>query len=196
MPISAKDVQKLRMLTGAPMMDAKKALEETSGDFEKAKDVLRKKGQAKAAKKAERETREGIIGSYIHGDKIGVLIEVNSETDFVARNDNFKDFVHNVAMHIAAACPTYLVREDVPKDVLDKEKEIFTEQLKDQNKPAEILEKIINGKIEKFYLENVLMDQLYVRDDSKTINDLTTEVIAKLGENVQIRRFTRYQIGD
>ena len=140
MTISAKDVQKLRMLTDTPMMDAKKALEEANGDFEKAKDILRKKGQAKAAKKAVRETREGLISCYIHNGKIGVLIEVNSETDFVARNEKFKDFVHNVAMHIAAASPAYLTREDVPKDVLLKEKGIFNEQLKSQNKPAEILE--------------------------------------------------------
>ncbi|HBG81495.1 TPA: translation elongation factor Ts [candidate division CPR2 bacterium] len=196
MAISAKEVQALRDATGAPMMEVKKALEETSGDFKKAQDYLRKKGQTKAEKKAGRATKEGIIDAYVHGNKIGVLLEVNAETDFVARNEIFKNFVHDVAMHIAAASPLYVSRDEVPKDLIEKEKEIYKEQLKAQNKPENIIEKILEGKIDKYFSEIVLLEQSYIKDDSIKVNDLLTNIIAKLGENIQIRRFCRYQIGE
>lgn len=196
MAINVADVQKLRQATGVGMMDAKNALAEANGDFEKAQEILRKKGVVKAAKKAGRETREGIIGHYLHGDKIGVLVEVNSETDFVALNEVFKNFVHELAMHIAAAAPLYVKREDVPADVVEKEKAFYLEELKSQNKPAQFAEKIVQGKLDKYFSQIVLLEQPYIKDDSKKINDLLTETIAKLGENIQIRRFCRFQLGE
>jgi elongation factor Ts len=197
MEISAKTVKELREKTGAGMMDCKNALKESGGDMEKAVEILRKKGIAKAEKKASREVRDGLIHAYIHpGDKLGVLVEVNCETDFVAKTDEFKDFVHNLAMHIAASNPISIDRETVPKDIVDREMRIYKEQAAESGKPENILEKIATGKMEKFYAENVLMEQAYIRDPEKSIKDYQTEVVAKIGENISIRRFVRYQIGD
>jgi elongation factor Ts len=197
MEISAKTVKELREKTGAGMMDCKNALRESGGDMEKAVEILRKKGIAKAEKKASREVRDGLIHAYIHpGDKLGVLVEVNCETDFVAKTDEFKDFVHNLAMHIAASNPISIDRETVPKDIVVREMRIYKEQAAESGKPENILEKIATGKMEKFYAENVLMEQAYIRDPEKSIKDYQTEVIAKIGENISIRRFVRYQIGD
>jgi elongation factor Ts len=197
MEISAQTVKELREKTGAGMMDCKNALKESGGDMEKAVEILRKKGIAKAEKKASREVRDGLIHAYIHpGDKLGVLVEVNCETDFVAKTDEFKDFVHNLAMHIAASNPISIDRETAPKDIVDREMRIYKEQAAESGKPENILEKIATGKMEKFYAENVLMEQAYIRDPEKSIKDYQTEVIAKIGENISIRRFVRYQIGD
>jgi len=197
MTISASMVKELREKTGAGMMDCKKALSESSGDFDKAIDYLRKKGIASAAKKAGRETKEGAVASYIHGTgRIGVLVEVNCETDFVARTDQFQDFVKDVCMHIAAANPQWLTEEEVPPQVVAKEKEIFIEQMKNQNKPAAVLEKIAEGKLKKFYAETCLLRQSYVKDSEKTIEQLVQATVAALGENISIRRFVRFALGE
>jgi elongation factor Ts len=194
--ISAEKVRELRERTGAGMMECKKALVETSGDFERAIDALRHKGLATAAKKLGRTASEGMIGSYIHMDKIGVLAEVNCETDFVARTDDFRELVKDIAMHIAAANPTYLAREDVPQEVVEREKEIYRAQV--TNKPPQVVEKIVEGKLEKFYSETCLIDQIFVKDpdQKKKIKDIITEKIAKLGENIIVRRFARLQLGE
>ncbi len=196
MTVTADMVKRLREQTGAGMMDCKKALTESNGDFDKAIDVLRKKGLAAAEKRAGRKASEGLIVSYIHMDKIGVLIEVNCETDFVARTDDFRRFVKDVAMHIAAANPRYLSREDIPQDIIEREKSIYREQTKDR--PEHVMEKIVEGKLEKFYAENCLMDQIFVKDpdQKKKIRDIVTEMVSKFGENIIIRRFTRYQLGE
>ncbi|MBP7149448.1 MAG: translation elongation factor Ts [Acidobacteria bacterium] len=200
MAISAQDVKKLRDMTGAGMMDCKEALSETAGDFEQAVTFLRKKGLAKAAKKAGRETREGLVSSYIHpGDKIGVLIEVNSETDFVARTDEFKELVRNLAMQVAAASPVaprWVRREDVDAAVLDKEREIARDQAVASGKPPAAVEKIVEGKLGKFYEENCLLEQPYIRDPEMKVQDVVNAVIAKLGENIQVARFVRFQLGE
>jgi len=196
MSISASTVKELRDQTGAGMMDCKKALTEADGDADKALDVLRKKGLAKAQGKASRDASDGYIGSYIHmGGKIGVLVEVNCETDFVAKTDDFQDLVKDIAMHIAATNPTYVSREEIPSEVIDKEKEIYASQV--ENKPPQVIEKIVTGKVEKFISEICLVDQVFVKDpDSKAkINDLIVEKIAKLGENIVIKRFARFQLG-
>jgi elongation factor Ts len=196
MSISASTVKELRDQTGAGMMDCKKALTEANGDADKALDVLRKKGLAKAQGKASRDASDGYIGSYIHmGGKIGVLVEVNCETDFVAKTDDFQDLVKDIAMHIAATNPTYVSREEIPSEVIDKEKEIYASQV--ENKPPQVIEKIVTGKVEKFISEICLIDQVFVKDpDSKAkINDLIVEKIAKLGENIVIKRFARFQLG-
>ncbi len=196
MSISASTVKELRDQTGAGMMDCKKALTEANGDADKALDVLRKKGLAKAQSKASRDASDGYIGSYIHmGGKIGVLVEVNCETDFVAKTDDFQDLVKDIAMHIAATNPTYVSREEIPSEVIDKEKEIYASQV--ENKPPQVIEKIVTGKVEKFISEICLIDQVFVKDpDSKAkINDLIVEKIAKLGENIVIKRFARFQLG-
>ncbi len=192
--ITADSVKNLREKTGAGMMECKKALAESGGDFEKAVDVLRQKGLATAARKAGRTASQGLIGSYIHMDKIGVLVEINCETDFVARTDDYKELVKDVAMHIAAASPQYLTREDIPQDVLDREKEIYRGQV--TGKPAQVVEKIVEGKLEKFYTDTCLLDQLFVKDPDKKIKDVLTEKVAKLGENIVIRRFVRFQLGE
>jgi elongation factor Ts len=197
MEISATLVKELREKTGAGMMDCKKALAETSGDFEKAIEYLRKKGIASAAKKAGRATKEGAITSYIHGEgKVGVLLEVNCETDFVARTEQFRTFVKDVSMHIAAAMPQYVRPEEVPAEVIEKEKEIAVAQLREQGKPAAMLEKIAEGKIKKFYEDACLMNQAFVKDPNKTIDQLLKETIATLGENITIRRFARFVLGE
>jgi elongation factor Ts len=197
MEISAGLVKELREKTGAGMMDCKKALAETAGDFEKAIEFLRKKGIASASKKAGRATKEGAVTSYIHGEgKVGVLLEVNCETDFVARTEQFKAFVKDVAMHIAAANPLYVKSEEVPADVIGKEKEIAVAQMQASGKPAAVLEKIAEGKIKKFYEDTCLLNQLFVKDPNKTIEQLQKEAIAALGENISIRRFARFQLGE
>ena len=197
MSISAATVKELREQTGAGMMDCKKALTEADGDIGTAMDILRKKGLAKAAGKASREASDGLISSYIHmGGKIGVLLEVNCETDFVAKTDDFQQLVKDIAMHIAATSPAYVKREDVPSDVLEKEKEIYASQV--ENKPPQVVEKIVQGKIEKFYADTCLVDQVFVKDpdQKQKINDLIVEKIAKLGENIVIKRFVRFQLGE
>ncbi len=197
MEITAKAVKELRDKTGAGMMDCKNALKEADGDVDKAVDLLRKKGIAKAEKKAGREANDGLVHSYIHpGGKLGVLVEVNCETDFVAKTDDFKNFVHNIAMQIAASNPIAVNREDVPEELKEREMKIYKDQAMESGKPEHILEKIATGKMEKFYSENVLLEQAYIRDPEKTVKDYLTEVIAKIGENVNINRFTRFQIGE
>lgn len=194
--ITAEMVRELREKTGAGMMDCKKALSESAGDIEKALDALRQKGLATALKKAGRQASEGAIGSYIHMDKIGVLVEVNCETDFVARTDDFKSLVKDLAMHIAAASPQYVSREEVPSEVVEREKEIFKAQV--EGKPANVVEKIVEGKLDKFYSDVCLLDQVFVKDPEgkQKIKGLLTERIAKLGENIIIRRFARFQLGE
>ncbi|MCM2277077.1 MAG: translation elongation factor Ts [Oligoflexia bacterium] len=197
MEISATQVKELREKTGAGMMDCKKALAETSGDFDKAIEYLRKKGIASAAKKAGRATKEGAVSAYIHGEgKVGVMVEVNCETDFVARTEQFKQFVKDVSMHIAAANPAYVRSEDVPAEVIAKEKEIAVAQMAASGKPAAVLEKIAEGKIKKFYEDTCLLNQLFVKDPNKTIEQLLKETIAALGENIMIRRFSRFVLGE
>ncbi len=195
--ISASMVKELREKTSAGMMDCKKALAESGGDFAKAEEYLRKKGLSSAAKKAGRAATEGAVASYIHmGGKIGVLVEVNCETDFVARTDGFQSLVKDLSMHIAAAAPLYVRREDVPAELIAKELEIAAAQAREQKKPEAIIAKIATGKVEKFYKEVVLMEQAFVKDDKKTIQDLVTESVAKIGENIQIRRFARFVLGE
>ena len=195
--ISAKEVSELRQRTGAGMMDCKKALEETGGDMEAAIELLRKSGAAKAEKRGGRETREGMIGSYIHfNGKIGVLVEVNCETDFVARTDDFKNLVKSIAEHIAAAAPLAVDKDQIPAEKIESERRIFTEQVKESGKPAHLVDKIVEGKIEAYYKEVCLMYQAWVRDDKKTVGQLVKEMSGKTGENIQVRRFTRFQMGE
>jgi elongation factor Ts len=197
MEITAAMVKKLRDITGAGMMECKAALTEAKGDIEAATTLLRKRGLAQAAKKAGRSTSEGLIGHYIHmGGKIGVLVEVNCESDFVARTDDFQNLVKEVAMHIAAANPTYVRREDVPADVLEREREIYRAQMADQKKPADVINKIIEGKLNSFYEQFVLLDQASIRDPKTTIGALVTAAVAKLGENISISRFVRMKVGE
>ena len=196
MAVSMDQVKELRERTGAGILDCKNVLNQTDGDMEAAIKVLREKGLASAAKKADRTATDGRIEVYIHsGNKMAALVEVNCETDFVAKTDDFKKLATDLALHIAAARPTYLNREDVPAAELEREREILREQNAESNKPANIIEKIVEGRIEKFYSEVVLMDQDFVKDDSVKIKDLIKEAIAKLGENIVVRRFTRYEIG-
>ena len=193
--ITAKLVQTLREKTNAGMMECKSALKEADGDLEKAETILRKKGITKAEKKADRQTKEGIVASYIHmAGRIGVLIEVNCETDFVAKNENFQAFVRDVSLHIAAASPKYIQREDVPEALISKEREIAAEQVK--GKPAEIVEKIVSGKIDKIFAEQCLLDKAFIKNPDLTIRDLVKSKIAELGENLVIRRFVRYAVGE
>lgn len=189
-------VKELRGKTGAGILDCQKALQDTENNVEKAIDLLRQKGLAAAQKKAGRETKEGIISSYIHsGSKIGVLIEVNCETDFVARNEEFQAFVKEVALQVAASHPLYVKREDVPADLIEREKKIYLAQMKESGKPEGTWEKIITGKLEKYYQEQCLLEQGFIKDPSISIQDLLSQKIAKLGENLTISRFTRYQLG-
>lgn len=197
MTITAAQVNELRKVTGAGLMDCKRALTETEGDHEKAVDYLRKKGLAAASKKAGRVASEGVVGSYIHaGGKIGVLVEVNCETDFVAKNEGFQAFVKDVAMHIAAAGPQFVRREEVSADVLEREKEIYRAKARETGKPDNIIEKIIEGQINKFYADICLLEQPYVKDPDKTVQTYLNETIATIGENMSIRRFTRYVLGE
>ena len=196
MEITAKMVKELREATNAGMMDCKKALTECDGDMEKAGEYLRKKGIASASKKEGRATSQGIVGSYIHmGGKVGVLVEVACETDFVARTDDFQEFVHNVAMHIAAASPVAVTREEVDPALIEKEKEIYAGQMQEQGKPAEMIDKIVEGKVDKYYSEICLLEQKYVKDPDMTVADYLKSLIGSLGENMAIKRFTRFQIG-
>lgn len=195
--INAERVKQLRDQTGAGMMDCKSALQEAGGDFEEAVTILRKKGIASAAKKAGRTASDGVITSYIHpGSKVGVLVEVNSETDFVARTKEFQDFAHDVAVQIAAMNPTYRTREEVPEEVLNKEREILLAQLADSNKPENIKKQIVEGRLEKWYTENVFTDQPFVKDESIKIHQLITSQIAKFGENIVVRRYKRFKLGE
>jgi elongation factor Ts len=195
--ISAAMVKELRAATGSGIMDCKRVLAEAEGDYETAVDLLRKKGLAKAAKRAGRSTSEGLIYSYIHtGAKLGVLVEVNCESDFVAKTEDFEAFAKNIAMHIAAANPAGLAPEDVDPAVIAKEREIYTAQMLEEGKPEKMIAKIVDGKIEKFYKDVCLLSQQYVKDPQKTITDVLKETIAKIGENIQIKRFVRFQIGE
>ncbi|MBB6216508.1 elongation factor Ts [Anaerosolibacter carboniphilus] len=196
MAVTAGMVKELRESTGAGMMDCKKALEETNGDMEKAVEVLREKGLAKAAKKAGRIAAEGLVESYIHGGRIGVLVEVNSETDFVAKNDEFKQFVKDVAMQIAASNPLYIRREEVSEEVIQKEREILRAQALNEGKPEKIVDKMVEGRIDKFFKEVCLLEQPFIRDPEITIQDLLNQKIAKIGENLSIRRFVRFEVGE
>ncbi len=197
MSISASNIKDLREQTGVGMMDCKKALTEAAGDMGKAMDILRQKGLALASKRASREASEGLVSSYIHmGGKIGVLVEVNCETDFVAKTDDYQNMVKDIAMHIAAANPSYVKRDEIPSEIIEKEKEIYASQV--TNKPPQVIEKIITGKLEKFFSDTCLVDQVFVKDpDGKIkVGDLIIERVAKLGENIQIRRFARFQLGE
>ena len=197
MSVTPQMVKELRERTGAGMMDCKNALLESKGEMEQAIDVLRKKGLASAAKKAGRVTAEGVVGSYIHaGGKIGVLVEVNCETDFVARTDEFQELVRDIAMHIAAADPRFVRREEVTPDVLDRERAIYRERTLAEGKPEKIVDKIVEGRMEKFYGDAVLLEQPFVKDPDKTVQQLVNEKIAKIGENVQVRRFSRFKLGE
>ncbi len=196
MNISAADVKALRARTGAGIMDCKKALAETNGDIEKAIEYLRKQGAALAEKKQDRATNEGLIEAYIHpGSRLGVLVEVNCETDFVAKTDDFKTLARDLAMQIAATNPIAVRREDIPEAVIEREKDIYRTQAKNENKPEHIIDRVIEGKLEKFYQENVLLEQHFVKNPDITVKELITEAIAKLGENITIRRFVRFELG-
>lgn len=196
MAISAQLIKELREKTGAGMMDCKKVLVETDGDIDKAIDLLREKGLASAEKKASRIASEGLVASYIHSGRIGVLVEVNSETDFVAKTDEFKDFVKDIAMQVAASNPEYLCEEDVPQEAIDKEKEVLIQQALNEGKPQNIAEKMVEGRMHKFYERVCLLDQPFIKDPSITVNDLLKNKIAKIGENIKIRRFVRYEVGE
>lgn len=196
MTVSAKEVKELREKTGAGMMDCKKALADSGGDFDEAVKMLRTKGLADAAKRSDRATSQGLIDSYIHANgKLGVLVEVGCETDFVAMNDDFKAFVHDLAMHVAAAAPMYVTREDVPREEIDREMAIYKEQARATGKPDDILEKIAAGKMDKYFGQVCLMEQDFVKDDKMTIEQLLGGLIGKIGENIQIKRFVRFELG-
>jgi elongation factor Ts len=197
MQIPANLVKELRERTGAGFSDCRSALVESGADIEKAIDILRKKGQAAAAKKAQRTASEGLVGHYIHaGGKIGVIVEVNCESDFVARTEAFQQLCHDIAMHIAAIDPRYLRRDEVTPEMLEREREIYKDQAKATGKPEAVIERIVTGKMEKFYEENCLYEQHYIKDESVTIGEMITQAIAKLGENVSVRRFVRFKVGE
>ncbi len=197
MQINAKMVKELRDKTGAGMMDCKKALSEADGDLEKAVKVLREKGIAKAASKAGRTAAEGVIASYIHaGDKLGVLVEVACETDFVARTDQFKVFTRDIAMHVAASAPVCVSREEVDQAALDKERDIYRQQALNEGKPEKVIDRIVDGKLEKYLSEIVLLEQAFIKDTDKTVGDVVKETIAKLGENILVKRFCRFRLGE
>jgi len=196
MAVTTEMIKQLRELTGAGVLDCKKALEETNGDFEAASEILKQKGLAAAAKKVDRDAGDGLVEAYIHaGSKLGVLVEINCETDFVARTEEFQAFCHDVAMQIAAANPSWVSRSDVPEDVLAEQKDAIRAEMAGENKPEHVMERIMEGKLAKFYQENCLLDQAFIKDDEKTIQQLLTGTIAKLGENIVIKRFARFQIG-
>ncbi len=197
MEITAKMVKELREKTGAGMMDCKKALSETEGDFEKATDVLREKGISKAASKEGRRTAEGLIATYVHyGDKLAAMVEINCETDFVARTDNFKSFARDLAMHVAATNPRCVEREEMDQDFIKHEREIYRQQAINEGKPEKIVDKIVDGKIEKMYSEVVFMEQPFVKDNDMTIGDYVKKIIGSIGENVRVKRFSRFQLGE
>lgn len=196
MAISSALIKELREVSGAGMLDCKKALDETNGDIEKAIDLLREKGLSQAAKKSGRVASEGVVEAYIHGGRIGVIVEVNTETDFVAKNEDFRAFVKDVAMQIAAANPKYVSREEVQQDDIEREREVLTQQALNEGKPANIVEKMVEGRIDKFYKEICLLEQPFIKDPDTTVEKLLAEKIAKIGENIKIRRFTRYEVGE
>lgn len=196
MAITATLVKELRDRTAAGMMDCKKALVETNGDIEKAIDLLREKGLSKAAKKSGRITAEGLVDAYIHGGRIGVLIEVNSETDFVAKNDEFKQFVRDMAMQVAASSPKYVNKEDVPEEDIEREREVLMHQVMNEGKPEHVAAKIVEGRLEKFYEQICLLEQPFIKDPSIKVKDLLNQKISKIGENIKIRRFERFQVGE
>lgn len=197
MAVDLQTISKIREMTGAGMMNVKKALDESGGDEAKAIEILRKKGAAKAAKRAGKIAAEGRVVSYIHGGgRVGVLVEVNAETDFVSKNEAFVELTHDIAMHIAASAPQYVAREDVPADVLAQEKDVYAEQLKAEGKPVEMIDKIVDGKMNKFYSEVCLMEQSFVKDEDKTITQLLEEKTAEIGEKMVVRRFVRYELGE
>ena len=197
MSIDASVVKELREKTGAGMMDCKKALVETSGNIDKAIDFLRKSGIAKAEKKGDRTAKEGLVFSYIHhGGRLGVLVELNCETDFVAKTDGFSDLAHNIAMQVAATSPLTVRREDIDQSLLEKEKEIFTDQAKESGKPKEIIGKMVEGRLEKFYAESCLMEQQFIKDPDRKIGDLITDAVSTLGENIIINQFSRFSVGE
>lgn len=197
MHIDAKVVKLLREKTGAGMMDCKKALQEAGGNEEKAVDLLREKGLSAASRRSGRAANQGIVDSYIHlGGKIGVLVEVNCETDFVARNDEFRDFVRNICLQVAATNPAYLNKEDVPENILDKERQIIRTQALNDGKPEKVIDKIVEGRLEKYYSDNCLLEQTYVKDEDLTIKELLTNMIARIGENIVVRRYSRFEIGE
>ena len=193
--MNIEDIKKLRDMTGAGMTKSKEALVEAGGDIDKAIEILRKHGEASAAKRSDREARCGVIETYVHSGRIGVVVEINCETEFVARTDDFKNFAHEVAMHIAAAAPEYINPDQVPAEVVAKEREIYAAEMEGQNKPAEIIEKILDGKLAKFYESVTLTQQPFIKDPDKSIQNLTTDLITKVGENVVVRRFTRMELG-
>ena len=197
MQITSEMVKELRERTGAPMMDCKRALVDSEGDLEKAIELLRKQGMASAAKKAGRHAGEGVVGSYIHaGGQIGVLVEVNCETDFVARTDDFQTLVKDVAMHIAAADPRFVTRDEVTEDLLEQERRIYREQALESGKPENIVDRIVDGKMEKFYSESVLLEQPFIKDPDVTVEQMVAQKVGKLGENIQVRRFSRFQVSE
>lgn len=197
MSISAKDVKALRDRTGAGMLDCKKALEESDGDLEAAIDFLRSKGAAKAAKRAEKAANEGTVGFYLHhGGRIGVLVEVNCETDFVANTDDFKDLARDLAMHIAASNPQAVSEDDLPEDLIERERQVYVEQVKNEGKPENIQEKIVEGKLRRFFEENTLLRQPFVKDPERTIEQVVTEVSARTGEKIEVARFARFAVGE
>jgi len=195
--ISAKDVKQLRDMTGAGMMDCKKALEETGGDLEKAIDLMRAKGAAKAAKRAEKSANEGVIGSYVHFDnRTAVIVELNCETDFVANTDDFKGLARDIAMHIASTSPLSISPDQIDPDVVARERAVYLEQVKEEGKPEHIAEKIVEGKLQKFFKENTLLAQPFVKDPDKTVEELITEVSSKTGEKIEVARFSRFKVGE
>lgn len=197
MEITAKMVKELREKTGAGMMDCKKALAATEGDFDKAAEHLREQGIAKASSKEGRKTAEGVIATYVHtGDKLGVMVEINCETDFVARTDNFKAFCRDIAMHVAASSPLCVKREELDQEMVNKEREIYKQQALNEGKPEKIIDKIVDGKIEKYFAEVVLSEQPYVKDNDLTVDEFVKNMIGSLGENIQIRRFARFRLGE
>lgn len=197
MDITVERIKELRELTGAGVLDAKKALEAADGDFEQATEALRKKGLARAEKRSEREASEGVVEVYSHhGNRVGVMLELNCETDFVARNEEFQELAHDLALHVAAMAPSFVSREDVPQDVLEEKKSVMRSEAEAEGKPANIVEKIVEGRLNKYYAETVFLEQAFVKDDSMTIDTLIKNAISKLGENIILRRFVRYELGD
>ena len=196
MIISAKEIATLRVKTGLPMMECKSALIEAQGSEEKAIKILKSRGFAKVAKRSERETKSGLIEGYVHDGKIGILVEVLTETDFVAKNSDFKEFIHNLALQIAATNPKYISKDDVPVEILAKEKDELTDQIKTSGKPEEIAQKIVEGKLGSFYSEVCLLEQPFIKDQDQTINDLLTDLVSKIGEKIVISRFVRYELGN
>jgi elongation factor Ts len=196
MAVSIEDIKRLKDLTGVGLTDAKAALTETDGDFDKALEAMRKKGMTKAEKRGEREAREGVVGSYVHDNRIGVIVEVNCETDFVAKNEKFTTLVKDVAMHVAASAPEYVSTEDIPADVRDKQKAEFTEKAASEGKPENMLDNIVEGMLKKYFAERCLLDQPFIKNPDISVGDLVKEANAQLGENIVVRRFSRIQLGE